>query len=117
MERQSLYERFKLLSWQEQLGNLAATLAKISSQALEPSLDQLTCLFLREAALMIEWSAKNVPTEFHQELAAIQKECLEWQKQFPIENARVLLSLTTRNQSERVLQFSGISSESLLVSY
>lgn len=30
MERQSLYERFKILSWQQPIGNIASTLLKQS---------------------------------------------------------------------------------------
>jgi hypothetical protein len=108
MERQALYERFKTLDWQQQLGNLASTLATISTQSTIPAQDKLTSLLLREAALMIEWCAKNVPTDFHSELAAIQKECLAWNIAFPIESARSLLSIHARHQSERVLQMTGL---------
>jgi hypothetical protein len=107
MERSTLYEKFTALSWQQQLGNLAATLAKISTQAIEPRLDTLTTHLLREAALLSEWSAKNVPPEYHPELAHIQRECLEWKKSFPPNKTRTLLSLNTRYQSDRLLQISG----------
>lgn len=108
MERQALYERFKTLDWQQQLGNLASTLATISTQSTIQAQDKLTSHLLREAALMIEWCAKNVPTDFHLELAAIQKECLAWIIAFPIESARNLLSIHARHQSERVLQMAGL---------
>jgi hypothetical protein len=108
MERQALYERFKTLDWQQQLGNLASTLATISTQSTIPKQDKLTSHLLREAALMIEWCAVGVPADFHLELAAIQKECLVWKRVFPVESARNLLSLHTRHQSERVLQMAGL---------
>lgn len=107
MKRQTLYENFKKLTWQQQLGNLASTLAKISTQSIEPQLDQLTLYLLREASLIIEWSAQNVPQQFHLELASIQRECLEWEKIFPIEDGRILLSLNTRHQSYRILYIAG----------
>jgi hypothetical protein len=107
MERSTLYEKFTTLSWQQQLGNLAVTLAKISERASEPRLDTLTALLLREAALLSEWCAKNVPPEYHPELAHIQKECLEWKKSFPQDFTRNLLSINTRYQSDRLLQISG----------
>lgn len=107
MERPTLYEKFTTLSWQQQLGNLAATLAKISTQASEPRLDTLTVHLLREAALLSEWSTKNVPPEYHPELAHIQRECLEWKKSFPPDKTRNLLSINTRYQSDRLLLISG----------
>ena len=108
MPNQTLYEKISQLTWQQQLGNLASTLAKISTQATESKLDQLTSYFLRESALIIEWSAKNVPQQFQIELAAIQKECLEWHKIFPLEDVRIILSLNTRHQSQKILQIAGL---------
>ena len=58
--------------------------------------------------MIIEWSAKNVPQQFQIELAAIQKECLEWHKIFPLEDARIILSLNTRHQSQKILQIAGL---------
>ena len=113
MERQALYERFKTLDWQQQLGNLASTLATVSTQSTIPEQDKLTSYLLREAALTIEWCAKDVPADFHLELAAIQKECLAWKRLFPIESARYLLSIHARHQSERVLQMAGLLSQEL----
>jgi hypothetical protein len=113
MERQGLYERFKNLEWQQQLGNLASTLATVSTQSTIQQQDKLTCHLLREAALMIEWCAKDVPVDFHLELAAIQKECLAWRRAFPIETARSLLSIHARHQSERLLQIAGLLSKEM----
>ncbi len=108
MERQALYERFKSLDWQHQLGNLASTLATVSTQSTIPTQDKLTSHLMREAALMIEWSAANVPEDFLLELAAMQRELLAWKRAFPIEAIRNLLALHTRNQSDRLLQMAGI---------
>ncbi len=109
MERQALYERIKSQTWQQQLGNLASTLATISTQATIPKQDKLTNYLLRDAALIIEWSVKNVPKKFHPELAATQQECLAWRKIFPLDATRNLLSIHTRHQSERILQMAGLS--------
>ncbi len=46
MERQSLYERFKLLNWQQQVGNIASTLA------------------MQILHLAIDWCVPNVPQQF-----------------------------------------------------
>lgn len=108
MERQALYERFKVLDWQHQLGNLASTLATVSAQSTIPSQDKLTSHLMREAALMIEWCAANAPENFLLELAAMQRELLAWKRVFPIEGVRNLLALHTRNQSDRILQMAGL---------
>jgi hypothetical protein len=104
MEHLTLYKKFITLDWQQQVGNLASTLATISRQVNEPTQDRLTDLLLREVALMSEWCVQNTPELFHLELASIQRECLAWKRQFPIKEARTLLSLSTCHHSERILQ-------------
>ena len=111
MKRQALYERIKTQSWQQQLGNLASTLATISTQAIIPQQDKLTIYLLRDAALIIEWCATNVPEHFQAELAAIQKECLAWKKVFPLEATRKILSIHTSHQSERILLLADLSDD------
>lgn len=87
MDVKAIYKRYNQLTWQQQLGNLAATLARISSQASSPESDQLVTASLREAALLIEWSAPHVPSDFLLELAAMQREVLAWQRRWPIDEA------------------------------
>ncbi|NER39783.1 MAG: hypothetical protein F6J93_38600 [Oscillatoria sp. SIO1A7] len=111
MERQALYERIKTLDWQQKLGNLASTLATISTQSTIPESDRLTSHLLREAALVIEWSAASVPQDFLWELAVMQRELMAWKKVFPVESARNLLALQARHKSDRVLQMSGLLSD------
>jgi hypothetical protein len=108
MNIKSLYKRYTQLTWQQQLGNLASTLARISSQATWPESDKLVAESLYEAALLIEWSAPNVPPDFLLELAALQREVLAWQRRWPIDEARTLLALHTRNQADRLLQMAGL---------
>jgi hypothetical protein len=107
MERQSLYERFKLLSWQQQIGNIASTLANISRYADSPTYDELTKLSLREAALAIDWCVPNVPQQFLLDLAMMHRELLAWWQVFPVE-PRSLLTLHTRHQSDRLLVMAGL---------
>ena len=66
---------------------------------------------MREAALMIEWCAKDEPGCFPVRVAAIQKECLAWKKAYPIETARDLLSIHARHQSDLVWQMAGLLSD------
>jgi hypothetical protein len=107
MERQKLYESYIKLDWQKQLANLASTFASLSKHAIQVESDPLTQLLLREAALMIEWSAPNIPKTHLLELAIIQREVLAWCKIFPVEQARNLLSLQSRDRSDRLLQIAG----------
>ncbi|WP_013334891.1 hypothetical protein [Gloeothece verrucosa] len=116
MERQALYEKYKTLNWEQQLGNLALTLSNISKQCLISRQDKLTSMLLREAALMIEWSAPNVPSQYHYSLAAIQKECLKWQRNFPIEEAREILSFNRSHHSETVLMMTNLLDEFEMIS-
>jgi len=103
----SLRERYQKMSWQQQLGNMASTLARISNNATASDHDEVVIMCLREAACFIEWSAPYVPAELLLELAAMQRELLAWQRVWPIEAARPLLALHARSQSDRVLQMAG----------
>ncbi len=104
MERQALYDSFSQLNWRQQLGNLASTLISIAKQAGDERQDPLIKHLLREGALMIEWCYKNVPDEYHLELANLQRELLTWERGYPVEGARHLLELHAQNQSHRLLQ-------------
>ena len=100
-------ERYQKMSWQQQLGNTASTLARISNNATTPKHDETVALSLREAAYLIELSAPYIPSNFLPELAAMQRELLSWQRVWPVEATRSLLALHTRNQSDRLLQMAG----------
>ena len=103
MENQALFERYCQLDWPQQIGNLASTLARISSRAESPQYDELVADLLREAALFIEWSAPHVPEDMLFDLASLQRECLAWRNIWPLDALRALLSLQTRNASDRLL--------------
>jgi hypothetical protein len=103
----SFRERYTKMNWQQQLGNMASTLARVSNNAPVSAHDEVVVRCLREAACFIEWSAPNVPSEFLLELAAMQRELLAWQRAWPIEAARSLLALHARSQSDRILQMAG----------
>jgi hypothetical protein len=104
VERQTLQERFAKLEWTQQMGNLASTLARISSRAESPQYDELVASLLREAALFIEWSAAQAPESMLLDLATLQRECLAWRSVWPVDSSRALLSLQARNASDRLLQ-------------
>ena len=104
MDVKHLQARFEKLDWQQQLGNLASTLARVSSRASLPEHDRLVIDLLQEAALFIEWGAPRVPSTFLLELATMQKEVLAWKQVWPLEAARPLLTLYARNRSDRLLE-------------
>jgi hypothetical protein len=108
MPRQHLRERFKNLDWKQQLGNLASTLARISTRTPYPEYDNLVVDLLQEAALFIEWGAPHAPDDLLLELATTQKEILAWKRVWPLEDARQLLTLFARNRSDRLLQMAGL---------
>lgn len=108
MDVQLLHGRYESLDWLQQLGNLASTLARVSARAASAQHDALVIDLLREAALLLEWSAPRVPSVFWPELAAMQREVLAWQRVWPLESARSLLVLHARNQSDRLLQMAGL---------
>ncbi len=95
------------MPWQQQLGNMASTLARIANHAAIPEHNETVQMCLREAACFIEWSAPQTPPEFLLELAAMQRELLAWHRDWPVEAARPLLALHARHQSDRVLQMAG----------
>jgi hypothetical protein len=68
----------------------------------------LVKLSLREAALLVEWSATQVPHDFLWELATLQREVLAWYRCWPVEEARSLLALQARHQADRLLQMAGL---------
>lgn len=106
MDKQALFERYSKLDWPQQVGNLASTLARISSRAEKPKYDSLVSDLLREAALFIEWSAPSVPGSILIEMASLQRECLAWQRAWPLEESRSLLALHARNASNQLLYLS-----------
>jgi hypothetical protein len=105
---QQLRQRYERLDWPQQLGNLASTLARISSRATDSRHDALVADLLREAAVFIEWSAPHVSATLLADLAAMQRELLAWRRVWPLEPIRPLVALYTRNASDRLLGMAGL---------
>jgi hypothetical protein len=108
VEQQQLQERYQQLEWPQQIGNLASTLARISSRSASPKYDGLVSDLLREAALFIEWSAPYVPETLLLDLAPLQREVLAWRRVWPQDTLRSLLSLQARHTSERLLRLASL---------
>ena len=104
MEQAQLQQRYQQLDWRQQIGNLASTLARISSRSVSPTYDDLVSNLLREAALFIEWSAPHVPEVLLLDLAPLQREMLLWRRLWPQDALRPLLSVQARHISDRLLR-------------
>ncbi|MBN1993735.1 MAG: hypothetical protein JW953_13620 [Anaerolineae bacterium] len=104
MEQAPLQQRYQQLDWRQQIGNLASTLARISSRSVSPTYDDLVSSLLREAALFIEWSAPYVPEVLLLDLAPLQREMLLWRRLWPQDALRPLLSVQARHISDRLLR-------------
>jgi hypothetical protein len=109
MNWQSFGERYVRMTWRQQLGNLASTLARLSSRCSRPEHDLLVTHLLREAALLIEWGAPHTPSAVHPDLAAMQREVLAWRDHWPLDQARPLLALRARQMSEALLRMAGLT--------
>ena len=102
------HDRFTRMTWPQQIGNLASTLARIASRATSPQYDELVGRLLREAAILIEWSATYVPHSLLFDLAPLQRELLLWRRLWPQTAPRDLLALQARNYSDRLLRLADL---------
>lgn len=114
MDTQYLRERFETLTWSQQVGNLASTLAHIAKRAESPKYDKLVLTWLKEVVLLAELAASNVPKDYEIELTAVQQEAKLWQQIWPLEPTRPLLALHTHHQSQRLLYISGLANPEII---
>ena len=112
MNQQSFRERYERMAWPQQLGNLASTLARLSSRCSRTEYDPLVTNLLRETALLIEWSAPHTPPAVRFDLAAMQREVMAWRQNWPLDQARYLLALRTRQMSEALLRVADLGAPS-----
>jgi hypothetical protein len=96
------------LSWPEQIVELAETMRQISTCVTQSDGDDKAIGFMWRAAGIIEFSASKIPQPHLLELAQMQKEILAWKHLWPLDPARSLLALQTRNRSDRLLQMAGL---------
>jgi len=103
MDRARFRERYLSDEWPRQLGNLAATLARLSSHAQDERFDPIVADLLREGARLIEWSAPHVPPAQVEDLALMQRELLLWRQVWPADAARALLAFRAQAMASRLL--------------
>ena len=107
MDRHSLRKRYLQDGWTIQVGNLASTLARLSSHAKDARHDQIVADLLHEGTLLMEWCAPNVPLDLAADLAMMQRELVLWRQVWPNEAARPLLALCARQMADRLLEAGG----------
>ena len=108
MDHDKLRSRYLQDEWPRQIGNLASTLARLSSRVGDARYDQLVINLLREGALLMDWCAPNVPAELAVDLASMQRELILWREIWPDASARVLLAFRARAMSDRLLEAAGL---------
>jgi hypothetical protein len=107
MDRDKLQKRYLQDEWPRQVGNLASTLARLSSRANDARYDKTVETLLREGALLMEWCAPNVPLGLAADLAMMQRELVLWRRIWPNDVARSLLAFRTREMADRLLEVAG----------
>ena len=107
MNRSRLRERYLEDEWPRQMGNLASTLTRLSSRALDSRFDHIVADLLREGALLMEWSAPCVPPELAAEIAEMQRELVLWHQAWPSDTVRSLLAFRARRMAGLLLESAG----------
>jgi hypothetical protein len=106
------YQRFMRDPVPRRLGNLSATLGRISSSARESSNLEQVATLLDEAKHLIEWTAAETDPEIAAQLVAMQRLLVLWQKAWknvgPPREQRILLATQAKHWSDQVLEFSGL---------
>jgi hypothetical protein len=107
MDRGKLWQRYLQDEWPRQVGNLASTLARLSSRAKDARYDKIVGDLLHEGTLLIEWCAPNVPLDIAADLATMQRELVLWRRIWPNDVARSLLVFRTRHMADHLLEAAG----------
>ncbi|HEY3474464.1 MAG TPA: hypothetical protein VGK56_07615 [Anaerolineales bacterium] len=110
--KERLYQRFMRDPIPRRLGNLSATLGRISSSARESSDPAQVANLLDEAKHLIEWTAADTDPEIAAELVAMQRLIVLWQKAWrraeTTTEQRILLATQAKQWSDQALEFSGL---------
>ncbi len=111
-----LKERFLRDGVPIRLGELASNLSRIKAFSCEETLQQAVEQMLQETRFFIEWTVNEVEANVAVELNELQAQLTQWQGDFsniwanPSQRAR--LSEQARIWSDRILERSGLLSES-----
>ena len=96
------------------LGGLAANLARIRSFSDREEHGDVVGRMVRESALFIEWTARDVATQHLAELAELQRQLVRWSLDWHVvwadPDRRMEIARDAAEWSGRVLEFSGLMS-------
>jgi hypothetical protein len=110
--KEKLRQRFLRDPLPIRLGGLAATLARISSNARQAGSPAIVLDLLDEARHLIEWTAADAAPEIAADLVQTQRLLTLWQKAWIKASAdihqRALLSVQAKDWSDKALQYSGL---------
>ncbi len=108
-------QRFQRDNIPTRLGNLAANLARIKSFLDDPAHGDLVVSLVEESKFFIEWTAPEMDIDTAAELVDLQRLLSRWQRHWSQiwteEEARTQVALVAKQASERVLEMSGLLSE------
>lgn len=112
VNKEKLHQRFMRDSLERRLGNLAATLGRISSSARDSNTPNIVSDLLDEAKHLIEWTAADMESEKAAELVQMQRLITLWQKSWESsyneKPLRILLAAQAKDWSDKALQSSGL---------
>jgi hypothetical protein len=112
VNKEKLRQRFMRDPLDKRLGNLAATLGRISSSARDSNTPATVLDLLDEAKHMIEWTAAEAESEVGAELVQIQRLITLWQRGWQSailqRSQRILLATQAKEWSDKALQSSGL---------
>jgi hypothetical protein len=112
LNKEKLRERFLHDPLPQRLGNLAATLGRISSSARNSTNFSVVKNHLEEAKYFIEWTAADAEPEAAAELVSMQTLITLWEKAWESASQtkiqRTLLSVQAKQWSDRALELSGL---------
>jgi len=97
------------------LGNLASSLNRLSTSAPQPERDSTAQSMMRECMSFLEWVGPDADAEIQPELVEMQRLLARWSRRWECEpreaGVREELRAFARQQSDRVLQLSGLLDE------
>jgi hypothetical protein len=115
MNHPGLKERYMSFSLPVRLGNLASSLAHLSTTAEMKSQHDHVPRMLRECKSFIEWTGPETEVEIAEQLVGLQVQLAIWQlswdsmRRDPIGTEQLVTS--ARASSDQVLQWSGLLDE------
>lgn len=113
MNKDKLRQRFLRDPIPARLGNLSATLGRISSNARNANDPAIVGDLLDEAKHLIEWTAADASIETAAELVEMQRMLALWQRAWPSaaqdRHQAILLSAQSKAWADKALDLSGLA--------